>query len=86
MFSSSWNEVRAGAMDSHIQDVEKNKRKSVVTTNEMMEMVDAAMEVMRMEDANELEKKVRKLHQGIALKKSGNLVFYTDESQLYTAG
>ncbi|KVH98305.1 Leucine-rich repeat-containing protein [Cynara cardunculus var. scolymus] len=70
-----------------IKTSEKKKRKSTVTKREMMEMAeaaDAAAEVMRMEDANELEKKVRKLHQGIALKKSGNLVFYTGESQLYT--
>ncbi|KAI3684683.1 hypothetical protein L6452_33908 [Arctium lappa] len=70
-----------------IKTSEKKKSKSVVTKREMMEMAeaaDAAAEVMRMEDANELEKKVRKLHQGIALKKSGNLVFYTGESQLYT--
>ncbi|KAJ9559869.1 hypothetical protein OSB04_005029 [Centaurea solstitialis] len=70
-----------------IKASERRRRKSVVNKREMMEMaeaVDAAAEVMRMEDANELEKKVRKLHQGIALKKSGSLVFYTGESRPYT--
>ncbi|KAI3698105.1 hypothetical protein L6452_31217 [Arctium lappa] len=50
---------------------------------EMAEAADVATEVMMMEDANELKKKVRKLHQGIALKKSGNIVFYIGELQLY---
>ncbi|GJZ15221.1 probable inactive receptor kinase [Tanacetum coccineum] len=65
----------------------KKKRKDVVTTRELMEMAeaaDAAAEVMRMEEANELELKVRKANQGMELKKSGNLVFCTDGSEVYT--
>nr|GEX51026.1 probable inactive receptor kinase At5g67200 [Tanacetum cinerariifolium] len=65
----------------------KKKRKDVVTTRELMEMAeaaDAAAEVMRMEEANELELKVRMVNQGMELKKSGNLVFCTDGSEVYT--
>ncbi|KAI3513083.1 hypothetical protein L1887_20409 [Cichorium endivia] len=68
----------------------KRGRKGIVPTREIIEMAeaaDAAAEVMRMEKGGELEKKVRKLHQGMAMEKSGNLVFFTGdggESQLYT--
>lgn len=63
------------------------RKKEIVGTRELMEMAeaaDAAAEVMRMEEANELEIKVRMLHQGMAMKKSGNLVFCTAESHVYT--
>ncbi|KAI3773749.1 hypothetical protein L1987_48281 [Smallanthus sonchifolius] len=66
---------------------EKKRRNEVATVREMMELAeaaDAAAEVMRMEEANELEKKVRKLHQDMTTKKSGNLLFCTGESHVYT--
>ncbi|PWA69474.1 protein kinase-like domain-containing protein [Artemisia annua] len=65
----------------------KKQRKDVLTTLELMEMAeaaDAAAEVMRMEKANELELKVRKANQDMEIKKSGNLVFCTDGSEVYT--
>ncbi|XP_071686696.1 probable inactive receptor kinase At5g67200 [Rutidosis leptorrhynchoides] len=65
----------------------KKKRKKIIATRELMEMAeaaDAAAEVMRMEEKNELERKVRMLQQGVAIKKSGNLVFCTADSHVYT--
>ncbi|KAI3726657.1 hypothetical protein L1987_66456 [Smallanthus sonchifolius] len=70
-----------------IKSSEKKKRKDAMSTSEIMEMAaaaDAAAEVMRMEETNELEEKVRKLQQGIAMGKSGNLVFCASETQAYT--
>ncbi|KVI06684.1 Leucine-rich repeat-containing protein [Cynara cardunculus var. scolymus] len=66
---------------------EKKKRKDIMSSSEIMEMAaaaDAAAEVMRMEETNELEEKVKKLQQGMAMGKSGNLVFCAGETQLYT--
>ncbi|KAL8230928.1 hypothetical protein R6Q57_000706 [Mikania cordata] len=65
----------------------EKKRKDAMSTSELMEMAavaDAAAEVMRMEESNELEEKVKKVQQGIAMGKSGNLVFCAGEPQLYT--
>ncbi|KAL7602885.1 probable inactive receptor kinase At5g67200 [Lactuca sativa] len=70
-----------------IKTSEKKKRKDIMSTSEIMEMAaaaDAAAEVMRMEETNELEEKVKKLQQGIAMGKSGNLVFCAGETQLYS--
>ncbi|KAJ0756608.1 putative protein kinase RLK-Pelle-LRR-III family [Helianthus annuus] len=70
-----------------IKSSEERRRKEVVTAREMMELAeaaDAAAEVMRMQEANELEKKVKKLHQGMEMRKSGNLVFYAGEPEVYT--
>ncbi|KAL8232190.1 hypothetical protein R6Q57_001968 [Mikania cordata] len=64
----------------------KKMRKEDVTTREMMELAeaaDAAAEVMRLNEANELEKKVKMLHRGVAARKGGNLVFCDGES-VYT--
>ncbi|CAH1434489.1 unnamed protein product [Lactuca virosa] len=63
----------------------KKRRKCIVPTRETIEMAEAA-EVMRREEGGDLEKKkkVRKLHQGMRTEKSGNLVFFTGESQLFT--
>lgn len=69
-----------------IKTSEKKKKKDIMSTSEIMEMAaaaDAAAEVMRMEETNELEEKVRKLQQGIAMGKSGNLVFCAGETQVY---
>lgn len=66
---------------------EKNKRNDIMSSSEIVEMAaaaDAAAEVMRMEETNELEEKVRKLQQGMTMGKSGNLVFCAGETQLYT--
>ncbi|KAD4585809.1 hypothetical protein E3N88_23410 [Mikania micrantha] len=50
----------------------------------LCEAADAAAEVMRINEANELEKKVKMLHRGVAASKGGNLVFCDGESLVYT--
>lgn len=65
----------------------KKQRNNVMTTCEIMDMAaaaDAAADVMRMEETNELEQKVKKLQEGIAMSKSGNLIFCAGESAVYT--
>ncbi|XP_071731419.1 probable inactive receptor kinase At5g67200 [Rutidosis leptorrhynchoides] len=66
---------------------EKKKRNSVMSSSEIMDMAaaaDAAADVIRMEEANELEQKVKKLQEGIAQGRSGNLIFCAGETQVYT--
>ncbi|MFS7972786.1 putative protein kinase RLK-Pelle-LRR-III family [Helianthus anomalus] len=66
----------------------KNKNENnVSTTSEMMELAeaaDAAADVIRIHETNELEEKVKKVQNGIAMRKSGNLVFSAGETQVYS--
>ncbi|KAK1436603.1 hypothetical protein QVD17_02385 [Tagetes erecta] len=71
-----------------IMSIKTSRKSEVVSNREMMELAeaaDAAAEVIRMEEANELEKKVQKLHQDMVMRKSGHLVFCsTGDSEVYT--
>ncbi|KAJ0543657.1 putative protein kinase RLK-Pelle-LRR-III family [Helianthus annuus] len=65
----------------------KNNGNIVSTTSEMMELAeaaDAAADVIRIHETNELEEKVKKVQNGIAMRKSGNLVFSAGETQVYS--
>lgn len=63
------------------------KRRKSDGNREMMELAeaaDAAAEVIRMEEANELQKKVQKLQNDMVMRKSGHLVFCSGDSEGYT--
>ncbi|KAK9054329.1 hypothetical protein SSX86_025407 [Deinandra increscens subsp. villosa] len=65
----------------------KKRREIIASPSEIMDMAaaaEAAAVVMRLEETEELEEKVKKLQEGIAMGKSGTLVFCAGETPAYT--